>query len=296
MRRPLKYLKLKTGKAEAKMQLPPKDARAYFFYRVIGALNRSSVPFLVGGGFAFEFYTHIGRSTKDMDLLVRRGDLEQAFEVLDAAGFKTELTFSHWLGKIFCEDSVVDVIFNSGNGVCEVDDMWFAHAVPGQVFGFSVKFCPPEEMIWTKAFIMERERYDGGDVAHLLLNCGDRLDWARLLDRFGSHWRVLLGHLILFGYVYPSARQQIPQEIMRDLLHQLADEAAAPISAGQPCQGPLLSRIQYRPDIEKMGFKDARLTTDSKMSPDEIVDWTNAGELEQSKHYRRMIIQNRIIL
>jgi hypothetical protein len=179
---------------------------------------------------------------------------------------------------------VVDVIFNSGNGLCEVDDTWFKHAASGQVFGFPVNFCPPEEMIWTKTFIMERERYDGGDVAHLLLKCGNRLDWVRLLDRFGSHWGVLLSHLILFGYVYPSEKKQIPQDVMRDLLHQLGEESAAPIPVDQPCQGPLLSRIQYRPDIEKMGFKDARLTTNSKMSPDEIIDWTEAGEFEQSKH------------
>lgn len=266
------------------MHLPPNDAKAYFFYRqVIGVLNRSCVPFLMGGGFAFDFYTHIGRNMKDMDLLVRRDDLEQVFEVLNEAGFKTEFTFSHWLGKVYFEDSFVDIIFNSGNGLCEVDDLWFKHASPGQVFGFPVKFCPPEEMIWTKAFIMERERYDGGDVAHLLLRCSERLDWARLVNRFDSHWRILLSHLILFGYVYPSERQQIPQGVMRDLLQRLASELGAPISADQPCQGPLLSRIQYRPDIEKMGFKDARLTTESKMSAEEAVDWTQAGELEGPK-------------
>lgn len=265
------------------MKAPPKDAQPYFFYRVISALNRSSVPFLVGGGFAFEFYTHIGRSMKDMDLIVRRSDLQQVFEVLREAGFKTEITFSHWLAKVFCEDFVVDIIFNSGNGLCEVDDLWFQHAAPGQVFGFPVKFCPAEEMIWTKAFIMERERYDGGDVAHLLFKCSDRLDWSRLVSRFGSHWRVLLGHLILFGYIYPSERQQIPHEVMRELLQRLASELSTPTSADQPCQGPLLSRIQFRPDIEKLGFKDARLTTESKMSAEEAVDWTEAGELEQPK-------------
>ncbi|HXV82255.1 MAG TPA: nucleotidyltransferase family protein [Candidatus Binatia bacterium] len=265
------------------MKAPPKDAQPHFFYQVISILNRSSVPFLVGGGFAFEFYTRIGRSMKDMDLVVRRSDLEQVFEVLDAAGFKTELTFSHWLGKVSNADFVVDIIFNSGNGLCEVDDLWFQHATPGQIFGFPVKFCPPEEMIWMKAFIMERERYDGGDVAHLLLKCGNRLDWGRLVSRFGFHWRVLLGHLILFGYIYPSERQQIPHEVIRELVDQLARELGEPNSAGQSCQGPLLSRTQYRPDIEKMGFQDARLTNGSKMSPEEAIDWTDAGELEEPK-------------
>ena len=44
-----------------------------------------------------------------------------------------------------------------------------------------VKLAPAEEMIWSKAFIMERERYDGADVAHLLHACARRMDWQRLL-------------------------------------------------------------------------------------------------------------------
>jgi hypothetical protein len=268
------------------MKLPEaKDAQAYFFYRqVLGILNRTFVPFLMGGGFAFEFYTHLDRSMKDMDIIIRRSDLEKVFEVLDEAGFRTELTFSHWLAKVYSEDSFIDIIFSSGNGICEVDDLWFKHAAPGQVFGFPVRFCPPEEMIWSKAFVMERERYDGGDVAHLLLKCAEQLDWHRLVSRFGPHWRVLLSHLILFGYIYPSERQRIPREVIHELLHRLAGELTAPVSADQPCLGPLLSRIQYRPDIEKMGFKDARLTTDSKMSPEQTVDWTDAGEIEEPKY------------
>src|SRR6266436_2920043 len=137
--RPLESSKLMTRKVlekGVKMTVPVKNPQSYFFYRqVIGVLNRSFVPFLMGGGFAFEFYAHIGRSTKDMDLLVRRSDLEQAFEVLTRAGFETELTFPHWLGKVYYEESFIDIIFSSGNGLCEVDDLWFKHARSGQVFG-----------------------------------------------------------------------------------------------------------------------------------------------------------------
>jgi hypothetical protein len=272
---------LKTGD---EVKPPAKDAQTSFFYRqVIGVLNRSCVPFLLGGGFAFEFYTHLGRSIKDMDIFIRRGDVEKTFEALDQAGLRTELTFSHWLAKVYCEDNFIDIIFSSGNGLCEVDDFWFEHAIPGEVFGFPVKFCPPEEMIWSKAFVMERERYDGGDVAHLLLKCAERLNWPRLVSRFGPHWRVLLSHLILFGYIYPFEKQRIPQEVIGELLRRLDADLTAPILADPACQGSLLSRTQYRVDIEKMGYKDARLLPDSKMSPEETTDWTAAGDAEERK-------------
>jgi hypothetical protein len=271
-------------KTRNEMDLPPKDANTLFFYRqIIGVLNRSCVPFLLGGGFAFEFYTHLGRSIKDMDIFIRRDDLEKTFEVLNQAGLRTELTFSHWLAKAYHEDSFIDIIFSSGNGLCEVDDVWFEHAIPGEVFCFPVKFCPPEETIWSKAFVMERERYDGGDVAHLLLKCAERLNWSRLVSRFGPHWRVLLSHLILFGYIYPFEKQRIPQEVFGELLRRLDADLTSPTPDDPACQGPLLSRTQYRVDVEKMGYKDARLLPDSKMSPEETIDWTVAGDAEQRK-------------
>jgi hypothetical protein len=45
-------------------------------------------------------------------------------------------------------------------------------------------------MIWSKAFVMERERFDGADVAHLLRSMGPRLDWDRILRRFDRYWEV----------------------------------------------------------------------------------------------------------
>ena len=64
------------------------------------------------------------------------------------------------------------------------------------VLDVPVRLIPPEEMIWSKSFVRERERYDGADVAHVLRACADTLDWPRLVRRFDAHWRVLLHHLV----------------------------------------------------------------------------------------------------
>ena len=48
----------------------------------------------------------------------------------------------------------------SGNGVAVVDDEWFEPRADGQ--GLRPRAClvaPAEEMIWSKAFVLERERY-----------------------------------------------------------------------------------------------------------------------------------------
>ncbi len=241
------------------------------------ALHRAGVEFLIGGAHALAPYTGIARDTKDLDVFLRRRDCEPALAVLAEAGFSTELTFPHWLGKAYSGDRFVDLIFSAGNGVAAVDDLWFAHAAPGNVLGIPVLLCPPEEMIWSKAFIMERERYDGADVAHLILACGQEMDWRRLLARFGRRWRVLLSHLVLFGFVYPGERGVIPDAVMAHLLQRLERERSQSADGdGRVCDGTLLSRQQYLVDINERGYADGRLAPRGEMTAAEIAHWTAA--------------------
>ena len=255
------------------------ETQAYY-RRVIQMLNEERVPFLVGGAYALAQHTGIVRHTKDFDIFVRRRHFDRALDLLAAAGYQTEVTFSHWLGKAFNGEDFVDVIFSAGNGIAKVDDVWFEHARTGTFLHEPVLVCPAEEMIWSKAFICERERFDGADINHLLRASGDRLDWQRLLGRFGPHWRVLLSHLTLFGFVYPSDRTQVPAWVMQELLGRLAAETQGPPPADRVCQGTLLSRIQYCIDLQLWGYRDARLEEASGMSEEQADVWTDAG-LEQ---------------
>jgi hypothetical protein len=255
----------------------PDDTPAHDFYRrVMEVLIEAGLPFLVGGGFAFCHYTGVRRDTKDFDIFVRREEYDAIMTVLTRAGFDTELTFPHWLGKASSPHGYVDVIFNSGNGIAYVDNEWFQHGAKGTVFGTEVVLCPVEEMIWSKAFIMERERYDAADIMHLLLARAENIDWVRLVRRFGPHWRVLFSHLILFGFVYPSERNRIPDWILTGLMDRLDQELRTAPPAEKTCQGTLLSREQYLPDIQRWGLSDVRHTNASSMTPDDVALWTMA--------------------
>jgi hypothetical protein len=143
-----------------------------------------------------------------------------------------------------------------------------------------VKLVAAEEMIWTKAMVMERERYDGADVAHLLRHCAGLVNWERLLDRFGTHWRVLLSHLILFGFIYPGERSLVPSSLVKELINRLHAELDVPTRDSKVCQGPLLSRAQYLVDIDEWGYEDARLTPRGTMTEEQIAAWT--GGIEKS--------------
>jgi hypothetical protein len=239
-------------------------------------LKQQRFPFLVGGAYALAHYGGVVRHTKDFDIFLRPADCVRALELLSAAGFCTELTFPHWLGKAYQGDDFIDVIFSSGNGIARVDEGWFEHAVHAEVLGEAVLLCPVEEIIWSKGFVTERERFDGADICHLLRSCAPILDWRRLLARFGPHWRVLLGHLVFFGFVYPSHRDIIPDGVMQELLARLQDEMIAPPPRQRVCRGTLLSREQYLPDIEEWGYQDARLRPLGNMSAEDIQIWTDA--------------------
>jgi hypothetical protein len=242
-----------------------------FYVDVLKRLIRADIPFVIGGGFAYALYSGVERVKKDLDIFVREADVLRALTQLGDAGYHTELTFPHWLGKIRCGGHLIDLIFSSGNGIARVDDLWFQHSVPALVLGVPAQLCPPEEMIWSKAFIQERERFDGADVLHLFRSVGPTLDWRRLLDRFGQHWRVLFSCIVLFGYVYPSEIDCVPAWVIESLSARFRAEHADPTIP--VCRGTLLSRAQYRWDIEQLGYTDARVQPVGGLTHDDIVVW-----------------------
>jgi hypothetical protein len=247
-----------------------------FYREAMDVLSRAGVPFLVGGAFAFIHQAGIDRSTKDLDIFVRPGDVNRLLAACASAGYDADLVFSHWLAKIRTTSGFIDVIFSSGNGVAVVDEGWFEHATEREVLGVTVKVAPAEESIWSKAFVMERERYDGADVAHIILAHGERLDWRRLIDRFAQHWRVLLSHLILFGFIYPSARSQVPGWVLEELVQRLSAEMGEPDPEEPVCYGTLLSWSQYLGDVLGGSYRDARIRPYGNLTAEEVARWTSA--------------------
>jgi hypothetical protein len=259
-------------KSPAQVTLSVED----FYRRVLDTLAAASVEFLLGGAFAMRVLTGIERDTKDFDLMLRPSDVDRALTACREAGFRADYAFAHWIAKVHFGEHFIDLIYRAGNGLCEVDDEWFAHAQEAEVLGRMIRLSPPEEMIWQKAFVMERERYDGADVLHLLRSTASTLDWDRLLSRFAEDWRVLLSYLILYGFVYPRQRSEVPSAVIELLYARLQSEAAAPAEVDNWCRGTLLSRGQYLPDVERWEYRDARLAGRVKMTAQELLAWTTA--------------------
>src|SRR5436305_6608031 len=95
------------------------------YISTLRALETARVPFVVGGAFALRHYAGISRDTKDLDVFLMKRDVARALEALRDIGHTTELTFPHWLAKASAGEHFVDVIFDSANGLCPVDERWF---------------------------------------------------------------------------------------------------------------------------------------------------------------------------
>ena len=258
------------------------EASIRFYRHALAILKNAEIPHLVGGAYAYARYTGIERHTKDFDVFILQEDFGRAAWAFQKAGYKAELTFPHWLGKAFHNDDFVDLIFSAGNGVAAVDDLWFQHAVKEKVFGVDVELIPAEEMIWSKGLIMERERFDGADVAHVLRAAGDRLDWRRMIDRFGPYWRALYAHIVLFGFIYPSDRTKVPEWVMDELTERVQQETRAGNAEEKVCYGAIISRQQYLKDIADWGYEDARRVHDT-MTDEDIAHWTAGIEVDGAK-------------
>ena len=237
---------------------PRNHAEADVRASALRALGEAGIPFLVAGAYAFFEYTGIFRDTKDLDCFLRERDLEEAFRALERVGFRCEITDPTWIGKGWQGEYFVDLIFSSGNGVAAVDDEWFDHARRAEVMGVPVLLAPPEEMIWSKSFVVERERYDGHDVNHLILACGDAMDWRRVLRRFDRYWEVLFAHVLFFRFAYPSERSRVPGWLVEELTRRALAHEAEGDHPDPICRGNLLSREQYRHDLEERGYADGR--------------------------------------
>src|SRR5690606_20663834 len=137
--------------------------------------------------------TGIYRDTKDLDIVCRPTDYPKILKFFADKGYATQLTDVRWLAKVFKGEYLIDIIFDTVNNICTVDDSWFEHATPGEFVGEEVKFLAPEELIWCKIYVQNRERFDGADINHVLLRKGKDINWKRLLGRLDQHqrWHLL---------------------------------------------------------------------------------------------------------
>jgi hypothetical protein len=181
---------------------------------IIDEASTRDLPFALGGGLAFSTYSGRWRNTKDLDLFVLPRDREAFIDIAGQQGFTDYFDQKEydrsWIYRAFREDVIVDLIWTMPNHRTEVDDAWVHCGRRVDVRGICLRLLPVEELLWSKLYVMQRDRCDWPDLMNVLYAAGPEMDWNRLIDRLGPDIPLLSGLVSIFGWLCPERAREFP--------------------------------------------------------------------------------------
>ena len=196
-------------------RLPDEEWRVY--ERVAHEARSAGVRFAFGGAFATAVYTGELRNTKDFDFYIEALDLEAMKKATERAGLMDHferLPYDRsWIYRASTGDVLVDVIWAMANQRAVVDSLWLSHGPLVDIRGEQMRAIPIEELIWSKLYVLQRDRTDWGDVLNLVAAQTNSIDWDRLLDRLGVDVPLLTSVLIIFAWLDPNRARMIPDRV-----------------------------------------------------------------------------------
>ena len=211
---------------------------------VIRRAAARGVRFAMSGGFTSSFYTAMWRNTKDMDLCVLPRDRHAMIEATREAGlhdlYDEKPYDRNWIYRSTHEGIIVDIIWRLANAAGDVDEAWLGCGPRIALYDETLALVPPEEMIWSKIHVVQRERCDWTDIINMLFATGAGLDWNRLIGRLAGEERLLASVLLLFTWVAPGRARAFPEWIWP----RLGIERPA---HGPHCDGDRVARLDSRP-------------------------------------------------
>ncbi|HVL78948.1 MAG TPA: nucleotidyltransferase [Sphingomicrobium sp.] len=228
-----------------------------FYSDCVRTMAESGIPFLLSGTYALACYTGITRPTKDVDVFATAGDSLRMLSYFKQLGYDVQIVDERWLARIVKGELFVDIIFNMPTASVHVTERWFENAPRACIFETDVSLVPPTEFVWSKIFIQDRYRYDGADVAHMILKRHSEIDWRRLLSHMELYWEVLLIALLNFRFIYPSERDLVPRWLLDELLERLRTQLDMPQPDMKVCRGRIFSPRDYQIDVNGWGFSEA---------------------------------------
>jgi hypothetical protein len=229
-----------THEIDWKSLIAPEHWRKYKC--VLDRAIREQVPFALGGGLAVGVYTGKGRYTKDLDLYILPEQREWAINVVSQCGlqdyYETKPYDRNWIYRAHDGDVIVDSIWAMANRRAEVDLGWLERGPEIDMFGQKFRVIPPEELIWSKLYVLQRDRCDWPDILNLISATGSSLDWNHLMSRVEHDLPLMRGLLSVFSWVSPERAAQFPAWLWRKLDLAPAEQVEDP--EGRPRRPDLL--------------------------------------------------------
>ena len=193
------------------------------FRDAIRAADGQGVRCAIGGGLAVSLYTGMWHSPHDLDLLIVPADRERMIAALRSADladyYEREPYDRNWIYRSYRAEAIVDAIWALANGVGDVDETWVSAGPRTGLGDVTVRLLPPEELIWSKLYVVQGRRCDWPDLVNLLFATGLTLDWERLIARCTANGdeSLLASILLLFAWIAPGRAHALPDEVWQRL-------------------------------------------------------------------------------
>lgn len=202
----------------------------------------AGVSFALGGGLALGAYTGRLRRSKDLDIYIVPNDREFLIRTMSDCGlidyYETTPYDRAWIYRGHRNGVIVDAIWSMANKRAAVDKRWITTGPQVEMFGETFRVVPPEELLWSKLYVLQRDRCDWPDILNLIYATGPTLDWEHLLSRVGEDTPLLKGVLSVFSWVSPERARLLPKSIWKTFGLQVPVEVRS--SAGSLSREDLL--------------------------------------------------------
>jgi hypothetical protein len=199
-------------KANWTTQIPDEEWSVY--QSVIRRAKEKGLPFALGGAFAVATNTGRWRNTKDLDFYILPEDREKMIQIVTEAGLQDyydRLPYQrHWIYRSHKGEVIVDLIWAMANDWEEVDEAWLTRGPRVEVRGEILPVIPPEELIWAKLYVLQKDRCDWSDILNIIYATGETLDWEHLLGRLIQDLPLLRGVLSVFAWLSPGRARELP--------------------------------------------------------------------------------------
>jgi hypothetical protein len=195
--------------------IPPEQWAVYRC--VIDRVSAEGLHFALGGGFAVGLYTGTPRNTKDLDIYIRPDERDAVIRIMSDCGltdyFEKKPYDRAWIYRGNQDDTIVDAIWAMANKRAQVDDVWLMCGALIPMFDRQIRVIPPEELIWSKLYVLQRDRCDWPDILNLIRAAGPHLDWGHLFNRVAEDLSLLKGVLSVFSWVAPQQAMGVPRRV-----------------------------------------------------------------------------------
>jgi len=121
-----------------------------------------------------------------------------------------------WIYRAYKEDIIIDLMWAMANQRAQVDESWMV-GPEVTVEGERIRLLAPEEALWSKLYVLQRERSDWPDTLNLLYGVGPDLDFRRLLRNLGEDTPLLGSVLNVFGWLCPARAREFPAWLWAEL-------------------------------------------------------------------------------